>query len=114
VVLFESEMDDSGVSSYSVKVRVMPRCWYSLARFWLRVDSTMVRLREIRLFCRLDQPDTVLREVTHREGTMQELAAAGAPSGGDAYTNADSASVALQAVAPVGVTLFLTEKLSLQ
>lgn len=30
-----------------VQVRVMPRCWYVLVRFWLRVDHVMVRLREV-------------------------------------------------------------------
>lgn len=30
-----------------VQVRVMPRCWYVLLRFWLRVDHVMVRLREV-------------------------------------------------------------------
>jgi hypothetical protein len=27
----------------------MPRCWYVLLRFWLRVDHVMVRLREVSL-----------------------------------------------------------------
>lgn len=30
-----------------LQVRVMPRCWYVLLRFWLRVDRVMVRLREV-------------------------------------------------------------------
>ena len=29
-------------------MRVMPRCWYVLLRFWLRIDRVMVRLREVR------------------------------------------------------------------
>ena len=52
VPLYESELDDNGVSQLVVKVRVMPRCWLVLLRFWLRVDGTLVRLRETRLFCR--------------------------------------------------------------
>jgi hypothetical protein len=73
----------------------MERCFYCLARFFLRVDNTMVRLREVRVFCRFDEPNVVLREVTHREGTMKELASAGTP-GGAAFLDADSAGVALQ------------------
>lgn len=44
----------------------MPRCWYVLLRFWLRVDHVLVRLREARLFCQFDTPEragVVLREV---------------------------------------------------
>ena len=52
VPLYESELDDNGVSALGVKVRVMPRCWLVLLRFWLRVDGALVRLRETRLFCR--------------------------------------------------------------
>lgn len=52
VPLYESELDDNGCSQLVAKVRVMPRCWLVLLRFWLRVDGTLVRLRETRLFCR--------------------------------------------------------------
>jgi type 2A phosphatase activator TIP41 len=54
VPLYESELDDNGVSALGVKVRVMPRCWLVLLRFWLRVDGALMRLRETRLFCRWD------------------------------------------------------------
>ena len=52
IPLYESELDDNGVSQLGVKIRVMPRCWLVLLRFWLRVDGALVRLRETRLFCR--------------------------------------------------------------
>ena len=51
----------------------MPRCWYVLLRFWLRVDHVMVRLREARLFCQFDPPaasGVVLREVSGRWGEV--------------------------------------------
>ncbi|KAJ9531968.1 hypothetical protein QJQ45_003673 [Haematococcus lacustris] len=54
VVLYESDLDDNGVSQLSIKLRVMPRAWLLLLRFWLRVDGCMVRLRETRLFCRCE------------------------------------------------------------
>jgi hypothetical protein len=38
------------------QVRVMPRCWFVLLRLWLKVDGSMARLRETRLFCRFDTP----------------------------------------------------------
>lgn len=37
----------------SVKVRLMPRCWLVLLRFYLRVDKVAVRLRETRYFCQV-------------------------------------------------------------
>eukprot|EP00955_Chlamydomonas_euryale_P111326 366055-Chlamydomonas_euryale.AAC.23 len=43
----------------------------------------------------------------------QELRSAGAPGDGPAYACADTASQAFQAVAPIGVKLFRSEKLLL-
>jgi type 2A phosphatase activator TIP41 len=56
VPLYESELDDNGCSQLVAKVRVMPRCWLVLLRFWLRVDGCLVRLRETRFFCRWAGP----------------------------------------------------------
>ncbi|KAL4434081.1 hypothetical protein ABPG75_000522 [Micractinium tetrahymenae] len=115
--LYESELDDHGSSRMSLKVRVMPRCWYVLLRFWLRVDHVLVRLRETRVFCQFDSPPPpaarVLREVRHHEGTFADLRAAGAPAEGPAYADADTASAALMAVAPLGVTHYRQEQLLL-
>ena len=62
---------------------MMPGCWLVLLRFWLRVDGVLVRLRETRYFCDLVRnPNTVLREVKHSEGTFGELSAHGAPAEG--------------------------------
>lgn len=51
----------------------MPNCWYVLMRFFLRVDSTLVRMRETRLFCDMRQPDGLVREVKHAEAALAEL-----------------------------------------
>lgn len=58
----------------------MPKCWFVLLRFWLRVDNTLIRIREARYFCEKSMSDTVLREMKHVEGTYGDLAKAGAPS----------------------------------
>ncbi|KAF8059428.1 TIP41L [Scenedesmus sp. PABB004] len=101
VPLYESELDDNGVCQLTVKVRVMPRCWLVLLRFWLRVDGCVVRLREVRYFSRLDaQPAVVIRETKHSEGTMAELAAAGAPASAAGYDDADAATAVFSAIAP--------------
>ena len=34
LTLYESELDDNGTMSLTVKVRVMPACWFVLLRYW--------------------------------------------------------------------------------
>ncbi|GLI63536.1 hypothetical protein VaNZ11_006524 [Volvox africanus] len=92
VPLYESDLDDNGVCSLAVKLRVMPRCWLVLLRLWIRVDGSLVRLRETRLFCRHDKRLEVLQEVKHCEGTFAELRARGAPDEGPSYIDGDAAS----------------------
>ncbi len=136
IILYESELEDNGLSTLSVKIRVMPKCWYVLLRFFLRVDGVMVRLRETRLFCRhfdLENNNTnnvvavaesvgggkegekvaILREVKFQEGKFEELKKSGAPPEGPAYSDGDTAAVAMAAVAPIGLTKYVMEKLSL-
>lgn len=59
LTLYESELDDNGEMSLSLKVRVMPRCWFILMRFWMRVDGVLIRLRETRFFSRMTPPPTI-------------------------------------------------------
>ena len=115
ILLYESELEDNGISQLSVKIRVMPKCWFVLLRFFLRVDRVMVRLREVRYFCRFADFCTssgdkampkILRETKHQEGTFNELRRGGAPIEGPAYGDADSASVALSAVSPIGLVKY--------
>lgn len=68
-----------------LQVRVMPKCWYVLLRFFLRVDKVLVKLRETRIFCPfLDKtaPGPIIREVKFSEGAFEELSKAGAPADG--------------------------------
>lgn len=96
----------------------MPRCWFVLLTLWLRVDGSLVRLREARYFCKFPpQPDgdvTVLREVKHTEATFDELRAAGAPGTSVGYPDAQEAAGILSAIAPVGLKLFRLHKLVLK
>lgn len=117
--LYESELEDNGISQLSVKIRVMPSCWFVLLRFFLRVDGVLVRLMEVRYFSKLSSDPVkqncgeLLREVKYVEGTFAELGAGGAPPDGPAYIDGDAASMALQAVAPVGVKSYKMEVLDL-
>ena len=89
VSLYESELDDHGVSSLSVKIRVTESCWFLLLRFWLCVDGVLIRSRETRLCCdlrrrRKEQQSSrvvVLRETRAREETWSQLKDRGAPTG---------------------------------
>ncbi|KAF5828799.1 TIP41-like family-domain-containing protein [Dunaliella salina] len=117
-VLYESDLDDNGVSQCSIKLRVMPRAWLVLLRFFLRVDGSLVRLRETRLFCRHDLPDrngVVLREKKQMEGTFEELRKQGAPDqSSGAYADVDTTSQMFQAVAPIGLKSLQLHKLVLK
>lgn len=64
-----------------LQVRVMPRCWYVLLRFWLRVDNVLVRMRDTRMMCTFGsrQPQ-VHRELKWSEGTFAELRRESAPA----------------------------------
>ena len=59
----------------------MPRCWYVLLRFWLRVDNVLVRMRDTRMMCTFGsrQPQ-VHRELKWSEGTFAELRRESAPA----------------------------------
>lgn len=50
IPLYESELDDMGCCECRVWIRVMPRFWFVILRFFLRIDHHLVRLYETRLF----------------------------------------------------------------
>ncbi|XP_038128034.1 TIP41-like protein isoform X1 [Cyprinodon tularosa] len=72
VLLFEDELHDHGVSTISVKIRVMPSSFFLLQRFFLRVDGVMIRINDTRLYYE-DGRDYMLREFSTRENTIAEL-----------------------------------------
>lgn len=116
VPLYESDLDDNGACHMTVRLRVMPKCWLVLLRFWLRVDGMVVRLRDTRLFCRLDRPGSasrVLREVKHHEGTMAELQALGAPGSSAGYGDAEATAAVFAVLEPRGLKLRRMEQVQL-
>lgn len=50
VVLYESEMDDNGISLYSCKFRVMPERMLLLCRNFMRLDNVLFRVRDTRIY----------------------------------------------------------------
>lgn len=72
VVLFEDELADNGASMLSVKLRVMPTCFFALQRLFIRVDDVMFRVYDTRIYHEFGKP-FVVREKQHRESTYASL-----------------------------------------
>jgi len=75
VVLFEDELDDNGCTKLSVKLRVMPSGFFVLLRFYLRVDATLIRVYDTRIYHEVEN-DYVLREYSEREEVVEKLTVA--------------------------------------
>ncbi len=75
VILFEDELADNGGSMLSVKLRVMPSCFFALQRLFIRVDDVMFRVFDTRLYHEFGKP-FVVRETQRRESTYAGLGAA--------------------------------------
>lgn len=72
VVLFESELDDNGISVFSVKVRVMEQRMLLLARLYMRLDNVVVRVRDTRVYVDFDKEE-VVREYTAKEDSFANV-----------------------------------------
>ncbi|CAJ2509982.1 Uu.00g058820.m01.CDS01 [Anthostomella pinea] len=72
VVLYESELDDNGASVMTVKVRVHAQRMLLLCRLFMRLDNVVVRVRDTRVYVDFDS-ETVLREVTWKEGRFEDV-----------------------------------------
>lgn len=72
VPLYEDELADHGTALYSVKVRVMPKSLFILARFYLRIDNVLARINDTRIYHELNKK-YLLREYTNREAKLSTL-----------------------------------------
>ncbi|KAM7223599.1 TIP41-like protein [Rhypophila decipiens] len=72
VVLYESELDDNGISILSVKFRVMPKRMLLLSRLFMRLDNVLVRVRDTRVYVDFET-DQVIREYTAREEDFEKV-----------------------------------------
>jgi type 2A phosphatase activator TIP41 len=72
VVLFESELDDNGISLVSVKLRVMEQRMLLLCRQFMRVDGVVVRVRDTRAYVDFVE-DVVVREYTAKEDRFENV-----------------------------------------
>jgi len=60
------------MSLYSIKVRVMPARLLLLARFFLRLDDVIFRIRDTRIYVEFSTGQ-VLRDYTVMEGAYSKL-----------------------------------------
>lgn len=72
VVLFESELDDNGISIYSCKFRVMPDRMLLLCRMFMRLDNVLVRIRDTRIYVDFNLKN-VIKDYTEKEGTFDAV-----------------------------------------
>eukprot|EP00188_Purpureofilum_apyrenoidigerum_P001241 Plantae.Rhodophyta-Purpureofilum_apyrenoidigerum.ctg16670.p1 GENE.Plantae.Rhodophyta-Purpureofilum_apyrenoidigerum.ctg16670~~Plantae.Rhodophyta-Purpureofilum_apyrenoidigerum.ctg16670.p1 ORF type:complete len:269 (-),score=54.75 Plantae.Rhodophyta-Purpureofilum_apyrenoidigerum.ctg16670:334-1140(-) len=72
VLLFEDELDDNGVSSFTVRMRISRDFFLILTRFWLRVDDVVVRLLDTRYYHAFGDP-YIIRDWRRKESYISEL-----------------------------------------
>jgi len=72
ITLFEDEIADHGCAQMTVRMRVMPTTFFILQRFYLRVDSVLVRIIDTRIFGEQGVP-YLLREWTRREQKIADI-----------------------------------------
>jgi len=72
VVLFESELDDNGISILSCKLRVMPDRMLLLCRQFMRLDNVLIRIRDTRIYVDFNQ-GKVIRDYTEREDGFDKV-----------------------------------------
>jgi hypothetical protein len=78
VVLYESELDDNGISAMTVKVRVMEQRMLLLCRLYMRLDGVVVRVRDTRVYVDFEK-EMVIREYTAREDVFDNVKRVGVP-----------------------------------
>ena len=71
-MLYEDELDDNGCTKLSVKLRVMPSGFFILLRFYLRVDKTLIRVYDTRIYHEVGN-NYLLREYSEREQTTDKI-----------------------------------------
>ena len=72
VVLYESELDDNGISLFSCKVRVMQERMLLLVRNFMRLDDVIVRIRDTRIYVEF-KTGKVIRDYTEKEGSFASV-----------------------------------------
>ncbi|KAI0481626.1 TIP41-like family-domain-containing protein [Xylaria cf. heliscus] len=72
VVLYESELDDNGISILSVKLRVHDERMLLLCRLYMRLDNVVCRIRDTRIYVDFVS-EVVTREYSAKEAGFNEV-----------------------------------------
>ena len=79
VVLYESELDDNGISLLSCKLRVMPDRMLLLCRLFMRLDRVLVRIRDTRVYVDFNT-GKVIRDYIEKEDSFDKVKKVGLSS----------------------------------
>ncbi|KAI0389995.1 TIP41-like family-domain-containing protein [Xylariaceae sp. FL0594] len=72
VVLYESELDDNGISVLTVKFRVHEQRMLLLCRLYMRLDNVLCRIRDTRVYVDFAS-EVVTREYTAKEASFSDV-----------------------------------------
>ncbi len=72
VVLYESELDDNGISIVSCKLRVMPDRMLLLCRLFMRLDQVLIRIRDTRIYVDFNT-SKVIRDYTEKQDEFDKV-----------------------------------------
>ncbi|KAJ5232760.1 TIP41-like protein [Penicillium chermesinum] len=72
VDLYEDELADNGIALLSCKIRVMPGRLLLLARFFMRLDNVLIRLRDTRVYVDFETQE-VIREYQAKESEYEKV-----------------------------------------
>ncbi|KAI1128549.1 TIP41-like family-domain-containing protein [Nemania abortiva] len=72
VMLYESELDDNGISVLSVKLRVHDERMLLLCRLYMRLDNVLCRIRDTRIYVDF-KSEVVTREYTAKEASFNDV-----------------------------------------
>ncbi|KAI0909838.1 TIP41-like family-domain-containing protein [Ustulina deusta] len=72
VMLYESELDDNGISVLSAKLRVHDERMLLLCRLYMRLDNVLCRVRDTRIYVDFAS-EVVTREYTVKEASFNDV-----------------------------------------
>ncbi len=70
--MYESELDDNGVSILSCKLRVMPDRMLLLCRLYMRLDNVIIRIRDTRIYVAFNT-GKIIRDYTEKEDKYEDV-----------------------------------------
>lgn len=88
ITFYEDDLHDNGIVSLSLKIRIMPTCFFILCRLYVRVDHVLVRCRDTRIlheFCKSNSTDNnktkvkIFRDISWKEAKWNDLNQLGLP-----------------------------------